>query len=228
LGVVLALLFTRLSPTAEVSVPGAGSFGIGRSRGVVLRLSGLFALDSFAGGFVVQSFAAYWFYLRFGVNPATLGAIFFWANVLAGVSALLASRLAARFGLVRTMVFTHLPSNILLILVPLMPSLPLATLVLLARFSISQMDVPTRQSYLMAVVGPEERSAAGGVTGVARTIGAALAPVFAGFLYARPSLMSMPFFIAGTLKVAYDLLLYRGFAAVHAPPEVARSAAQQK
>ena len=125
----------------------------------------------------------------------------------------MASRLAARFGLVRTMVFTHLPSNILLMLVPLMPSLPLATLVLLARFSISQMDVPTRRSYLMAVVGPEERSAAGGVTGVARTIGAALAPVFAGFLYARPSLMSMPFFIAGALKVVYDLLLYRGFAA---------------
>src|SRR5437867_6738753 len=219
LGVVLALLFTRLSPAAEVSAPGAGSFGIGRSRDVVLKLSGLFALDSFAGGFVVQSFAAYWFYLRFGVNPATLGAIFFWANVLAGVSALLASRLAARFGLVRTMVFTHLPSNILLILVPLMPSLPLAILVLLARFSIIQMDVSTRQSYVMAVVGPEERSAAGGVTGVARTIGAALAPVFAGFLYARPSLMSMPFFIAGALKVVYDLLLYRGFA---------RSAAQQK
>ena len=218
LGVVLAFLFTRLSAAVEVSVPGAGSFGLGRSRDVVFRLSGLFALDSFAGGFVVQSFAAYWFYLRFGVNPGTLGAIFFWANVLAGVSALLASRLAARFGLVRTMVFTHLPSNILLILVPLMPSLPLATLVLLARFSISQMDVPTRQSYVMAVVGPEERSAAGGVTGVARTIGAALAPVFAGFLYARPSLMSVPFFIAGALKIIYDLLLYRGFA---------RSAAQQ-
>ena len=218
LGAALALLFTRLSPAAEVSESGAGSLGIGRSRAVVLRLSGLFALDSFAGGFVVQSFAAYWFYLRFGVNPATLGAIFFWANVLAGISALLATRLAARFGLVRTMVFTHLPSNILLILVPLMPSLPLATLVLLARFSISQMDVPTRQSYIMAVVGPEERSAAGGITGVARTIGAALAPVFAGFLYARPALMSVPFFIAGALKVLYDVLLYRGFAAVQ-PPE---------
>jgi len=218
LGVALALLFTRLSPAAEVSESGAGSFGIGRSRAVVLRLSGLFALDSFAGGFVVQSFAAYWFYLRFGVNPATLGAIFFWANVLAGISALLASRLAARFGLVRTMVFTHLPSNILLILVPLMPSLPLATLVLLARFSISQMDVPTRQSYIMAVVGPEERSAAGGITGVARTTGAALAPVFAGLLYARPALMSVPFFIAGALKILYDVLLYRGFAAVQ-PPE---------
>ena len=213
LGVVLALLFIGLSPAAEVSVPGAGSFGIGRSRDVVLKLSGLFALDSFAGGFVVQGFAAYWFYLRFGVNPGTLGVIFFWANALAGVSALLASRLASRFGLVRTMVFTHLPSNILLILVPLMPNLPLATLVLLARFSISQMDVPTRQSYVMAVVGPGERSAAGGITGVARTLGAALAPVFAGFLYARPSLISVPFFIAGTLKVVYDLLLYRGFAA---------------
>ena len=129
------------------------------------------------------------------------------------------SDLKARFGLVRTMVFTHLPSNILLILVPLMPNLPLATLVLLARFSISQMDVPTRQSYVMAVVKPEERSAAGGVTGVARTIGAALAPVFAGFLYARPSLMSVPFFVAGTLKIIYDLLLYRGFAAAQ-PPDV--------
>ena len=126
---------------------------------------------------------------------------------------MLASRLAARFGLVRTMVFTHLPSNILLILVPLMPNLPLAILLLLARFSISQMDVPTRQSYIMAMVGPEERSAAGGITGVARTLGAAVAPVFAGFLYGRPSLMSVPFFIAGTLKVLYDLLLYRGFAA---------------
>src|SRR5947208_2930260 len=219
LGVVLAFLFTCLSPAAEVSVPGAGSFGIGRSRDVVLRLSGLFALDAFAGGFVVQSFAAYWFYLRFGVSPGMLGAIFFWANVLAGVSALLASRLAARFGLVRTMVFTHLPSNILLILVPLMPNLPLAILVLLVRFSISQMDVPTRQSYIMAVVGPEERSAAGGITGVARTLGAALAPVFAGFLYARPSLMSVPFFIAGALKVVYDVLLYRAFAAVQPPQE---------
>src|SRR2546422_107183 len=230
LGVLLAVFFTRLSPAAEVSVPGAGSagpaalktfFGIGRSWGVVLKLSGLFALDSFAGGFVVQSFAAYWFYLRFGVNPGTLGVIFFGANVLAGVSALLASRLAARFGLVKTMVFTHLPSNILLILVPLMPNLSLAILVLLVRFSISQMDVPTRQSYTMAMVGPEERSAAAGITGVARTTGAAIAPFFAGFMFARPALISVPFFIAGTLKVIYDLLLYNGFVAIR-PPEEAR------
>ena len=213
LGAVLAFLFTRLSSTAEVASPAAPAtpLGIGSSRAVVLRLSGLFALDSFAGGFVIQSFAAYWFYLRFGVNPATLGMIFFWANVFAGASALLASRLATRFGLVRTMVFTHLPSNVLLILVPLMPTLPLAILVLLARFSISQMDVPTRQSYVMAVVRPEERSAAAGITGVARTTGAAIAPVFAGWMFARPSLISLPFFIAGALKVVYDLLLYRGF-----------------
>jgi MFS family permease len=230
LGVLLAFVFSRLSPAAEVSAPRAASaasgamptlLGLGRSRDVVLKLSGLFALDSFAGGFVVQSFAAYWFYLRFGANPGTLGVIFFWANICAGISALLASRLAARFGLVKTMVFTHLPSNLLLLLVPLMPNLPLAILVLLARFSISQMDVPTRQSYVMAVVRPEERSAAAGITGVARTTGAAIAPLFAGFLFARPALISLPFFIAGTLKVLYDLLLYRGFVAVQ-PPEEAR------
>jgi predicted MFS family arabinose efflux permease len=222
LGIVLALGFTRLSSAAEVLEPHTTAlFGLGRSRAVVLRLAALFALDSFAGGFVVQSFAAYWFYLRFGVDPAMLGAIFFGANLLAGLSALVASRLAARFGFIRTMVFTHLPSNLLLILVPLTPSLPLAVVVLFARFSISQMDVPTRQSYLMAVVSPEERSAAGGVTGVARTIGAGIAPILAGLLFARPSLINVPFFIAGTLKIVYDLLLYRGFVA---NPETSSSA----
>ncbi len=228
LGLLLAFLFTRLSALVEVgAVPSRSAastgmahvFGITRSRNVVLKLSSLFALDSFAGGFVVQSFAAYWFYLRFGVEPATLGAIFFWANVFAGISALVASRLAGRIGLVRTMVFTHLPSNILLILVPLMPNLTLAVLVLLLRFSISQMDVPARQSYTMAVVPADERSAAGGFTGVARTTGAAISPLFAGFLFARPSLISVPFFIAGTLKIVYDLMLYQGFATVRPPEE---------
>jgi predicted MFS family arabinose efflux permease len=228
LGVVLALLFARLSPFAEVSPAPKGRsspatetspFGVTRSRHVVLKLSSLFALDSFAGGFVVQSFAAYWFYLRFGVRSGTLGAIFFWANIFAGISALLASRLASRIGLIRTMVVTHLPSNVLLILVPLMPNLMLAVLVLLVRFSISQMDVPARQSYTMAVVSAEERSAAGGITGVARTTGAAISPLFAGFLFARPSLINIPFFIAGTLKILYDLLLYKEFAAVQPPEE---------
>jgi len=228
LGIALLFLFTHLSVLVEVgavpnrprsSANAANVFGITKSRNVVLKLSALFALDSFAGGFVLQSFAAYWFYLRFGVEPATLGAIFFWANVFAGISSLLASRLAARIGLVRTMVVTHLPSNILLILVPLMPNLSLAVLVLLLRFSISQMDVPTRQSYTMAVVPAEERSAAGGFTGVARTTGAAVSPLLAGFLFARPSWINAPFFIAGTLKIVYDLILYSSFGKLHPPEE---------
>jgi len=231
LGMVLTLVFAWLSSATEVGASEDRSsslaakktlLGIGHSREIVFKLSGLFALDSFGGGFVVQSFAAYWFYLRFGVKPATLGAIFFGANMFAGISALLASRLASRFGLVRTMVFTHLPSNILLILLPLMPSLQLAIGVLLLRFSISQMDVPTRQSYTMAVVHPEERFAAAGVTGVARTIGASIPPMFVGLMFANPRLINVPFFIAGTLKIAYDLLLYRQFVAIKPPEEVLR------
>jgi predicted MFS family arabinose efflux permease len=135
-----------------------------------------------------------------------------------------ASRLAARFGLINTMVATHLPSNVLLILVPLMPTLPLAVTVLLIRFSISQMDVPARQSYVMAVVTPEERSAAGGITGVARTVGAAMSPLFVGLLFAHPRLINLPFFIAGTLKIVYDLLLYRAFVAVRTREEVEMAA----
>src|SRR5207302_6873163 len=228
-GAVLAFLFARLSAHVEVDPVHDGTvgtattrfFGLTHSRSIVLKLSSLFALDSFGGGFVVQSFAAYWFYLRFGVEPGTLGAIFFWANLFAGISALLASSLAVRIGLVRTMVVTLLPSYILLILVPLMPTLSLAILVLLLRFSISQMDVPTRQSYTMAVVSAGERSAAAGITGVARTTGAAISPLFVGFMFARPSLISLPFFIAGILKISYDLLLYREFV-VTEPPEVVR------
>jgi len=229
LGVVLAAVFAGLSHRTEAGAPGdtrstattiSGFSGLERSRGIVMRLSALFALDSFGGGFVVQAFAAYWFHLRFGVDVAALGAVFFWANVFAGLSALLASRLAARIGLIRTMVFTHLPSNVLLILVPLMPSLWSAVAVLLVRFSISQMDVPARQSYVMAVVTPEERAAAGGFTGVARTIGASISPFFVGLMFARPSLMNLPFFIAGTLKIVYDVVLYKQFVGARPPEEV--------
>jgi MFS family permease len=228
LGVLLTSLFLQLSSAAEVQSAQEATalprtiksfFGVGRSHGVVFKLSSLFALDSFAGGFVVQSFAAYWFYLRFGTNPATLGVIFFWANIFAGLSAILAARIAARWGLINTMVVTHLPSNILLILVPLMPSLWLAVLVLLVRFSISQMDVPTRQSYVMAVVSQQERSAAAGITGVARTIGAAISPFFVGLMFARPSWINVPFFLAGGLKILYDLLLYKEFVTVQPPEE---------
>jgi MFS family permease len=213
-GLALALLFARLSARVEparAAAPARGALGLHRSRGVVLRLSALFSLDAFAGGFVVQSFLAWWFHRRFGASPALLGAIFFGANVLAGASALSAAAVARRFGLVNTMVFTHLPSNLLLAAVPFMPTLPLAVAVLLLRFSISQMDVPTRQSYTMAVVDPDERSAAAGVTGIARTVGAALAPLAAGPLYATAALAAAPFLVAGGLKVVYDLALWRSF-----------------
>jgi MFS family permease len=223
-GVLLALGFTRLTPAIEVppevlrEAP-PSRFGLHKSRRVVLRLSAVFSLDAFAGGFVTQSLMAYWFHLRWGVEPAVLGGIFFAANILAAMSALSAARLAARFGLINTMVFTHLPSNVLLILVPLMPNLGLAVIVLLARFSISQMDVPTRQSYTISVVDPDERSAAAGVTGIARTTGSAVSPLLAAPLVGMASLASVPFFIAGGLKIAYDLILYRLFRSAPTPEE---------
>jgi MFS family permease len=223
IGLLMVLMFTRLSKRVEVA-PSAGSpptapaaraaLGLHRSRRIVLRLSALFALDAFGGGFVVQSIVAYWFHLRFGAEPAILGGVFFGANLLAGVSALAAGRLANRIGLVRTMVFTHLPSNILLMLVPLMPSLPCAAAVLLLRFSISQMDVPARQAYTIAVVAPDERSAASGVTSVARSIGASVSPSLAAVLMASPALFAFPFFLAGGVKIIYDVLLYWSFVTV--------------
>ena len=223
-GLVLMLVFAILSSATEAppahraeSAPKV-TLGLHRSRGVVLHLAALFALDAFGGGFVIQSIVAGWFDRQFRVEPGFLGGIFFGANLLAGASALAAGRLAKRFGLINTMVFTHLPSNLLLILVPLMPNLPLAITVLLLRFSISQMDVPTRQSYTMAVVSPDERSAASGVTGVARSIGAAVSPSLAALLLAWPALMSLPFILAGGIKIVYDLLLYRSFVAA-VPPE---------
>jgi MFS family permease len=223
LGLLLGVLFARLSGHVEAVVPTGtsvrGRLGLHRSRDVVLRLSALFSLDAFAGGLVMQSVVAYWFHVRFGVEPAALGAIFFGANLLAGLSALFAARLAARIGLIETMVVTHIPSNVLLILVPLMPTLPLATAVLLLRFSISQMDVPTRQSYTMAVVDPDERSAAAGVTGIARTTGAAVSPILATPLVADPALAAIPFVAAGALKIVYDLLVLRAFRAIRPPEE---------
>lgn len=226
MGVILALLFARVSSSVEApradqarscDRPGVGRLGLHRSHGVVMRLSALFALDAFAGGFVVQSVVAYWFYVRFGVSPAVLGGIFFGANVLAGFSALAAARVADRMGLINTMVFTHIPSNILLMLVPLMPNLPLAVLVLLLRFSISQMDVPTRQSYTMSVVAPDERSAASGITTVARSVGAAVSPSLAGLMLGVPALLGGLFFLAGGLKILYDLLLYRSMGGTRPP-----------
>jgi MFS family permease len=220
-GLLLTALFLGLSPAVEVTVAPQtkSTLGLHRSRGIVIKLSALFALDAFAGALIVQSMIAYWFHVRFGVEAGLLGSIFFFANILAGISALLAVRLAARFGLINTMVFTHIPSNILLMLVPLMPNLPLAIGLLLARFSISQMDVPTRQSYVMAVVAPDERSAASGVTAIARSVGASLSPALTGILFGIPALFNSPFLLAGGLKIVYDLLLYRSFVTVKPPEE---------
>jgi MFS family permease len=224
-GVLLAIV-GGVSPAIEASTAADPSIrrrlGLHRSRRIVAELSGLFALDAFGGGFVVQSIVALWFHVRWDVEPAVLGGIFFGANALAGISGLLAARLAERFGLIATMVGTHLPSNVLLILVPLMPSVELAIAVLLARFAISQMDVPTRQSYTMAVVAPDERSAAAGVTGMARSAGAAVAPVIAVPLVAAPILAGgLPFVVAGGLKIVYDLVLWQRFRAVQALDESA-------
>lgn len=230
LGLVLALLFLFVSQNVEVKpiattqasanrkATGA-PIGLHKSRSVVLKLASLFTIDAFGGGFVGQSIMILWFTARWQANAGTLGLIFFWANLLAGISALSASWVASKIGLIRTMVFTHLPSNLLLMLVPLMPSLPLAVIVLLLRFSISQMDVPTRQSYTMAVVAPDERSAASGVTSIARSIGASVSPTLAGLLLANPLLLGVPFFLGGGCKIIYDLLLYRLFVKVKPPEE---------
>jgi MFS family permease len=213
-GLSLVALFLLLSTNVEAALAVSVKkrvLGLHASKGIVMKLSALFALDAFAGGFVIQSMVAYWFHVRFNLDAGLLGSIFFGANILAGVSALLAAWIANRIGLINTMVFTHIPSNVLLCLVPFMPTVGLAVFVLLLRFSISQMDVPTRQSYTMAVVAPDERSAASGVTAIARSVGASISPALSGVFLATPALLGAPFLLAGGLKIVYDLLLYRSF-----------------
>jgi MFS family permease len=221
-GLVLIFCFLATSPAVEVIAREQiekRTLGLHKSRSVVLKLSVLFAVDAFAGGLILQSMIAFWFHIRFGIEPGIIGSIFFGANILAGISALLAGWIAKRIGLINTMVFTHIPSNILLIFVPLMPNLPLAIGLLLARFSISQMDVPTRQSFTMAVVAPDERSAASGVTSIARSIGAAISPALTGIFLGIPALLSAPFLLSGGLKIVYDLALWREFRAIKPPEE---------
>jgi MFS family permease len=216
------LIFTRLSASVELAAedasgltggPPAGSWGKGlspRSRPIIFKLSALFGLDAFAGGLVVQSVVAYWFSLKFGLGLETLGPIFFAANTLSALSFLAAERVANRIGLINTMVFTHLPSNVLLMLVPLMPNAPLAVAILLARQALSQIDVPTRQSYTMAVVEPRERIAAAGITSVARSGAQAVSPILSGYALQLVAL-GLPFLLAGGLKIGYDLTLWVTF-----------------
>ncbi|MFL5624050.1 MAG: MFS transporter [Ktedonobacteraceae bacterium] len=221
LGLVVAWLALRLSPAVEVparvELPATSLMRrllppLGNARGIVLRLSALFSVDAFAGGLVVQSLFVLFFHLRFGVPLAGLALLFFAANTCSALSFLAAAPLARRFGLLNTMVFTHLPSNVLLILVALMPTFPLAVTFLLLRQMLSQMDVPTRQAYTMALVPPETRTATASVTSLARSAGSATSPVFAGLLLQGPGLLfGLPLIVAGTLKSAYDLSLWAIF-----------------
>jgi len=209
----------KTDPASGRGVIPASWHGLHEARGHVARLSALFTLDAFGGGFIVQSFVAYWFHRKFGIDLTTLGGIFFGTTLLSGLSALAAVPLAKRFGLLNTMVFTHLPSNVLLILVPFMPTLGLAVGVLLARHLIAQMDVPTRQNYVNAIVPAAERSAANGITTTIRQAGTALGPLAAGPLMGVPMLAGWCFIISGSLKSVYDLIIWCTFSHVKPPEE---------
>lgn len=220
LGAAAFVLYLRLSPALEPEhhdkpVP------LGRSRRMVYTLAALFSIDSFAGGFAVQSLLALWLFQRFDLSVAAAGTIFFWTGVLTAFSHLAAARIAARFGLINTMVFTHLPANVFLILVPFMPTLELALLFLFLRSALSSMDVPARTSYVMAVVSPGERPAAASVTAVPRSLASALSPSLAGALLTI-SAFGWPLVICGVLKIVYDLSLLKMFSAVKPPEENGR------
>ena len=220
LGLLVLWRYAGLSPAVEphTTVPAP----LGPSRRIVYRLAALFSLDSLGGGFVVQALLALWLFRRFGLSVAVAAQIFFWTGLLSAMSALVAVRLARRIGLVRTMVFTHLPANALLALTPFMPNLGLAIACLLARSALSQMDVPVRTSYVMAVVTPAERSAAASVTNVPRSLVSAAGPFLAGWLLERTT-FGWPLVIGGVLKGVYDLLLLAMFVGVR-PPEELRAA----
>jgi MFS family permease len=217
LGLASFYLYRRLPARLDHATSDKAQ-ALGPSRGIVFTLAALFSLDAFGGGFIVQSLLALWFVERFGLSPAAIGAIFFWTGLLSAGSYLAAARIARRIGLVNTMVFTHLPSNLLLVLVPLAPSLWIALALLFLRSALSQMDVPTRSSYVMAVVTPGERAAAAGVTSVPRSLAAALSPLAAGYLLAVTS-FGWPLVVAGVLKSIYDLLLLALFRHRRPPEE---------
>jgi MFS family permease len=217
-GAVLLVAYRRLEPRPPVVVTGVHWSGLDRSRGIVLRLSALFSVDAFGGGFAVQSILVLWLSLRFGLSTAQSGAVFFWSGLLTASSALLAPRIARRVGLIRTMVFTHVPASLLLISAALMPTAELAVACLLARSLLSQMDVPARTSYVMAVVDAEERTAAASITNVPRSLAAAVPPLLAGWLL-QHSTFGWPLVIAGVLKITYDLTLLAMFHDVRPPEE---------
>ncbi len=217
---LLVVVYAGMQPDGDAatgSEPPRPAAPLRESRGIVLRLAALFSLDSFGGGFVVQTLITLWLFERFDMSVATAGAIFFVSGLLAALSQLASPWLASRIGLINTMVYTHLPSNVFLILAALMPTVPLAVGFLLARMLLSSMDVPARQSYTMAVVPPEKRAAAASVTNVPRSLASAFAPLVAGYMLTFGA-SGGPLIVSGAIKIVYDLLLLWQFRA-HPPPE---------
>jgi MFS family permease len=215
-------IYLVLSPKIEIQSKGQATSSSNispKSKKIIAKMSSLFAVDSFAGGFVIQSIVAFWFYTKFGADLSTLSYIFTIAGVLTAVSYLLATKIASKIGLVSTMVYTHIPSNILLILVAFAPTFPIAIGLYLARMSLSQMDVPTRQSYLMAVVNENERVAAAGITNTSRNIAQAVSPSLAGVILGTLAI-SAPFVIGGVLKIAYDIGILLNFRRIKPPEEL--------
>jgi MFS family permease len=227
-GLVLAGIFLVVSPAVEVEVsaaPRGGRLGLHKSKGIVARLTALFAVDSFASGIIQMGLVIYWIHLRYGVEEAGLGFIWFWFQLFTGLSAVLSVWIARRIGLINTMVFTHIPASIMLMMIPFMPSLELTVALVLVRALITQMDVPVRQSYTMAVVDPDERSATAGITNVIRSLAQSVGPGISTPLIVVPGLAVIPFLVGGTLKVAYDLTLWKLFSSRPAPEEQARATA---
>jgi MFS family permease len=217
LGLVGGFMYARMPS----DVPRAAEkpvAALGPSRAIVYKMAALFSIDSFAGGFAVQSLLALWLFSKFGLSLAAAGLFFFWSGVLAAFSFPVAAWLSARIGLVNTMVFTHIPSSLCLILAAVAPNLEVALALLLLRAALSQMDVPTRSSYVMAVVTPPERSAAASVTSVPRSLAAAASPALAGALFAA-GFEAWPLVICGVLKIAYDLALLWAFRHIKPPEE---------
>jgi MFS family permease len=213
----------RFLPRAKPDPNAPRQAPLGPSRGIVYRLAALFSIDAFAGGFAVQSLVALWLLERFGMSLSAASVFFFWSSVLAALSFPAAARLASRFGLVNTMVFTHIPSSICLIVAAFVPNLYGVLALLLVRSALSQMDVPTRTSYVMAVVTPAERPAAASVTAVPRSLASSVSPAFAGVLYGLP-FSGLPFILCGGLKIAYDIALLTSFRHIKPPEERARAA----
>jgi MFS family permease len=218
IAVIAAIIYRSLSPAVETVPPAPSTAPLAKSRSTVLKLAALFSLDSMGGGFVIQSLLALWLFRRFNLSAGIAGLFFFFGGLLGALSQFVSSWLTARIGRINTMVYTHLPSNVFLILAALMPGVRSTLLCLLARYAISSMDVPARQSYVMAVVPPEERAAAASVTNVPRSLASALAPLPAGAMLDLTT-FGWPLVCAGALKIVYDFLLLAQFRSLKPPDE---------